>query len=126
MLHLIDEAIMSTMAEQTSYRGPERRRHRVLVTRNSEYHCRDGVCVAVRDRRTNQFLTHHAAVGRHISGGLRFNQNGGIESATMGSDPRLGDQICFAADEEERTLITSPLSAIERPPKDIVATYDTH
>ncbi len=117
---------MSTSAEPTSYRGPERRHHRVLVTRNSEYHCRDGVCVAVRDRRTNQFVARHSAIGKRISGGLRFNQSGGIESATMGTDPKLGDQVCFAADgNEDRTVITSPLSAIERPPKDVVQTY-TH
>lgn len=117
---------MSTMAEHSSYRGPERRRHRVLVTLNSEYHCRDGVCVAVRNRRTGRFQAQHPALGRHVSGALRFNQNGGIESATSGDDLEPGEQVCFAGDrDEERTLITSPLSAIERPPKDIVATY-TH
>ncbi|MFO0673294.1 MAG: hypothetical protein U0235_27385 [Polyangiaceae bacterium] len=32
--------------------GPDRRRHRVYVTKNTEYHFRDGFCVAVRgDRR---------------------------------------------------------------------------
>ncbi len=117
---------MSTTGEQSSYRGPERRRHRVLVTLNSEYHCRDGVCVAVRDRRTRRFLEQHAALGKHITGGVRFNRNGGIESATMGADPKLGEQVYFAADDDrEHALITSPLSAIERPPKDVVETY-TH
>jgi hypothetical protein len=117
---------MSSTAEHTSYRGPERRHHRVLVTRNSEYHCRDGVCVAVRDLRTRHFVAEHPALGKHISGGLRFNESGGIESATAGPDPRPGDQVFFTAEGEgERTVITSPLSAIERPPKDIVKTY-TH
>ena len=114
---------MSTTAEPTSYRGPERRHHRVLVTLNSEYHCRDCVCVAVRDRRTLQFVAEHPALGKHISGALRLNPNGGIESATIGTDPNPGEQICFAADDEERTVITSPLSAVERPPRDIVETY---
>ncbi len=39
-----------------SYEGPDRRVHRVIVTRNTEYHFRDGFCVAVRDRRTGDFL----------------------------------------------------------------------
>ena len=114
---------MSNMAEHTSYRGPERRIHRVLVTLNSEYHCRDGVCVAVRDRRTGRFVAQHLALGKHISGGLRFNQKGGIESATTGY-PKPGEQVCFEGNgKEERTVITSRLSAVERPPKDIVRTY---
>ena len=115
---------MSIIAEQTKYRGPERRRHRVLVTRNTEYHCRDGVCVAVRDRRTRQFVEPHAALGKHVSGGLRFNQNGGIESASASTELQPGEQICFSGDKsDDRSVITSPLSAIERPPKDVVSTY---
>ena len=115
---------MSGTAEQSTYRGPERRRHRVLVTANSEYHCRDDICVAVRDRRTDRFVGDHPALGKHISGGLRFNENGGIASATIGTAPKPGEQVLFAAeDDEDRTVITSPLSAIERPPKDVVASY---
>ncbi len=113
---------MSTTAEHTSYRGAERRHHRVLVTLNSEYHCRDCVCVAVRDRRTLQFVAEHPALGKHISGAIRVNANGGIESATTGTDPKPGEQVLFEADDEQ-TVITSQLSAIERPPRDVVETY---
>jgi hypothetical protein len=121
---ILHEAIMSNIAQHTSYRGPERRHHRVLVTLNSEYHCRDGICVAVRDRRTGEFVAEHLALGKHISGGLRFNKQGGIDSATSGTDPKPGEQVLFdAGGKGERTVITSPLSAIERPPKDIVNTY---
>jgi len=115
---------MSTTAEHTNYHGPERRRHRVFVTRNTEYHCRDGVCVAVRDRRTRRFVEAHAALGKHVSGGLRFNQNGGIESASSGTDLHPGEQVCFAGDtDKDRSVITSPLDAIERPEKEIVKGY---
>lgn len=110
-------------AQQTSYRGPERRRHRVLVTLNSEYHCRDGICVAVKNRRTDQFVPEHPALGKHISGGLRFNDKGGIDAATAGLDLHPGEQVLFSDDGEERTVITSPLSAIVRPSKDIVDGY---
>ncbi len=41
---------------KNDYAGPDRRRHRVYVTKNTEYHFRDGFCVAVRDRRTGDFL----------------------------------------------------------------------
>ena len=54
------------------YRGPERRRHRIFVTRNTEYHFRDDVCVAVRDRRTGSFLQGHLALCRPLHGGIRF------------------------------------------------------
>jgi hypothetical protein len=112
---------MSNIAEHISYHGPERRHHRVLVTRNSEYHCRDGVCVAVRDRHTGAFDAQHPALGKGVSGGLRMNREGGIASATSGADPKPGEQICFGNDEH--TLITSELSKVVRPPKNVVTTY---
>ena len=115
---------MSNLAEHTSYRGPERRHHRVLVTLNSEYHCRDGVCVAVRDRRTGHFVARHPALGKHVTGGLRLNKKGGIDSAVIGGDPQPGDQVCFETrGDDEGSVITSPLSAIERPGKDVVRSY---
>ena len=57
---------------------PERRRHRVYVTRNTEYHFRDGFCVAVRDRRSGDFLPGHLAIRRRLHGGLKFFHNGAI------------------------------------------------
>jgi hypothetical protein len=105
--------------EQADYRGPERRRHRVYVTRNTEYHFRDGFCVAVRDRRTGEFLHGHLALRRRVHGGLRFSREGGI--APNAGDPRPGESLYFAS--EGRDLVTSPLETVERPPRDIVAAY---
>ena len=48
----------------------ERRRHKVFVTRNTEYHFRDRLCVAVRDRRTGDFLPGHLALKRELAGGV--------------------------------------------------------
>jgi len=31
------------------FAGRDRRRHRIYVTKNTEYHFRDGFCIAVRD-----------------------------------------------------------------------------
>ena len=99
--------------------GPERRRHRMYITRNTEYHFRDGLCVAVRDRRTGNFLHGHLALRRRIHGGLKFYLNGAI--VPNPGEPRPGEAIYFAY--EGRDLVTSPLETIERPAKAIVEGY---
>ena len=104
---------------KASYGGPERRRHRILVTRNTEYHFRDGFCVAVRDRRTGEFLQGHLALSRRAEGGLKFFEEGGI--APNPGDPRPGEAIYFGSHGPE--LVTSPLERVERPSKEIVGAY---
>jgi len=98
---------------------PERRRHRVYVTHNTEYHIRDRRCVAVRDRRTGEFLQGHLAIDRSIAGGLKFFMNGGI-APNLG-EPRPGESLYFAS--EGRDLVTSPLESVERPPREVVLEY---
>jgi hypothetical protein len=115
-----DQANVARTLEPTpKYRGPERRRHRVYVTRNTEYHFRDGFCVAVRDRRTGEFLHGHLALHRRVHGGIRFCEGGGI--AANPDEPRPGESLYFAS--EGRDLVTSPLEAIERPSKELVGAY---
>lgn len=101
------------------FTGPERRRHRVYVTRNTEYHFRDGFCVAVRDRRTGTFLQSHLALRRRIHGGLRFFLNGAI--IPNPGEPRTGEALYF--ESAGRDLVTSPLESVERPPKAVVLAY---
>lgn len=108
-----------TLEQPRDYKGPERRRHRVYVTRNTEYHFRDGFCVAVRDRRTGEFLHGHLALHRRVQGGIRFFHSGGL-SANAG-DPRPGESLYFAS--EGRDLVTSPLESVERPSKELVGAY---
>lgn len=113
---------MGEAAEKTSPeapRVPERRRHRVYVTRNTEYHFRDGFCVAVRDRRSGDFLQGHLAVQRRLHGGLRFFSNGAI--VPNSGEPLPGEALYFAA--EGRDLVTSPVESVERPSKAMVAAY---
>lgn len=100
-------------------RSPERRRHRVYVTRNTEYHFRDGFCVAVRDRRSGDFLQGHLAVRRRLHGGLKFFGNGAI--IPNDGDPQPGEALYFAADG--RDLVTSIVERIDRPAKALVAAY---
>jgi len=102
-----------------SYGGPERRRHRIYVTRNTEYHFRDGFCVAVRDRRTGEFLQGHLALSRRVEGGLKFFEEGGI-APNLG-DPRPGESIYFGSNGPE--LVTSALESVERPSKEVVGAY---
>jgi hypothetical protein len=115
---------------RTNYSGPERRRHRVFVTRNTEYHFRDGFCVAVRDRRTGQFLQGHLALHRRLQGGLRFFDNGGIHPNA--GEPKPGESLYFASEERDprdrdayriRDLVTSPLESVRRPHRELVDGY---
>jgi hypothetical protein len=103
----------------SDYRGIERRRHRVYLTRNTEYHVRDGFCVAVRDRRSGNFMHGHLALSRRVHGGLKFFESGGI-LANPG-DPRPGESLYFASDG--RDLVTSALESVERPSKELVHAY---
>ncbi len=112
-------AFAASEPSRTGYRGPDRRRHRVFVTRNTEYHFRDDVCIAVRDRRTGDFLQGHLALRRSIHGGIRFFANGAI--APNPGEPRPGESLYFSNDE--RDLVTSPLERVERPSKDQTRAY---
>jgi hypothetical protein len=103
------------------FSGPDRRRHRVYVTKNTEYHFRDGFCVAVRDRRTGDFLQGHLALRRRIHGGLKFYLNGAI--VPNPGEPKVGEALYFATDG--RDLVTSPLEGVERPSKELVQAYVT-
>ena len=105
--------------QERDYRGPDRRRHRVYVTRNTEYHVRDGFCVAVRDRLSGNFMHGHLALSRRIHGGLRFFESGGI--AANAGEPRPGESLYFASDG--RDLVTSALETVERPSKELVGAY---
>lgn len=107
---------------QTNYGGRERRRHRVYLTRNTEYHFRDGFCVAVRDRRTGDFLLGHLALQRRVEGGIKFFGDGGI--APNAGEPREGESLFFSSDG--RDLVTSPLEAVARPAKEVVEAYPKH
>jgi len=102
-----------------SYRGPERRLHRLYVTRNTEYHFRGDRCVAVRDLRTGRWLDAHLAIDRTLSGGVRFHANG--VAVPSCASPQVGEALYF--DDDGRELITSILASIERPSKQTVDGY---
>lgn len=102
-----------------AYKGPERRRRRTYVTRNTEYHFHDSLCVAVRDRRTGRWLSAHLAVNRRLSGGVRLFPNG--SAIPVEGEPAVGEAMYFG--DEGRELITSMLCSIERPNPETVGSY---
>jgi hypothetical protein len=110
---------------QASYSGPERRTRRVYVTKNHEYHTKDGVCVAVRDTRTGEFLGRHSALGKKVTGAVVLSESG-IESISPPEAATLGQRIHFAVDvDDRRDVLTSSVTAIERPPREVVAKYSS-
>ena len=102
-----------------AYKGPDRRIHKVFVTRNSEYHVRQQTCIGVRDRETGQWLRTHFAVERPVVGAIKFFESGAI-NATPGL-PNVGESMYF--EDLGRDLVTSSVVAVERPQPEIVAQY---
>jgi hypothetical protein len=106
------------------YDGRERRRHKVYVTRNTEYHVRDGVCVAVRDRKSRIFRMAHIALNLRLEGGVRIYANGAM--IPNREVPEAGDAIFFnhvGPDGDTKQIVTSRLERVDRPPKTDVALY---
>jgi hypothetical protein len=103
-----------------SYEGPDRRRHRVYVTRNTEYHLRDDVCVAVRDRETRRFKPGHIALRLRLQGAVTLDPARGCAPSL--EEPRPGDAIFFNV-RDDRQIVTSRIEAIDRPTKVDVAAY---
>jgi hypothetical protein len=104
--------------ETLDYEGRERRKHRMFVTRNTEYHFREHTCIAVRDRRSGKWLPAHLALNRSLSGAIRFSNGTSLPALC---DPGVGDALYFGDDGQE--LVTSLLCAIDRPEKEVVSAY---
>ena len=106
-----------------NYQGTERRRHRVYVTRNTEYHFRDGICVAVRDRRSSSFRNAHLAHGLKLEGCIKIKPTGQEPSD---AEPSIGDALLFLQPLSEgrpRQITTSRVERIDRPSKQDVRGY---
>jgi hypothetical protein len=99
-----------------SFQGPERRRHKLYVTKNTEYHVRDGIVVAVRERGQEDWDVKHSAVGLAICGRIESGTYAPIEG-----DPTPGDRLYLAAGDDD--VVTSTVIAVERPAREAVASY---
>jgi hypothetical protein len=102
-----------------AYNGPDRRIHRVFVTRNTEYHVRKDTCVGVRDRETGEWLSRHFALNLPVAGAIRFFESGAM-TANQGL-PQVGESIYFEASGHD--LVTSSVVSVERPRPDLVSVY---
>lgn len=102
-----------------AYSGPERRIHRVFVTRNTEYHVRKDTCVAVRDRESGAWLTQHFALTLPVAGAIRFFDSGAL-SANPGL-PQIGESMYF--EDAGHDLVTSAVVSVERPKPEQVTEY---
>ena len=98
----------------------ERRKHRVCITGNTEYHLHDNVCVAVKDLATGQFVEEHAAIGKELVGGINM-----AAEVVAPNDPHAvepGDCLCFQSGKRS-PLLTSRMVGSRRPSKDTVLKY---
>jgi hypothetical protein len=102
-----------------NYDGPERRRRKVYLTRNTEYHFLDEVCVAVRHKDSGQWRMAHVALQRRLSGCVHFTSDGEVHPKA--DPPVVGDALFFATDGAD--VITSALTAIGRPLPQTIESY---
>jgi hypothetical protein len=98
------------------YEGKERRIHRVVVTKNTEYHLRRRRCVRVRDRNTGRWLDSHVAKNKHLVGAIAFKNK--EAKVNFGPAPEPGESVYFILPWGH--LITSPVLELFRPPRDLV------
>ncbi len=100
-----------------SYSGPNRRRHRLFVTQNTEYHVRDRICVGVRDLWSGRWRTEHPAVGRKLFGAVKPSEFG-LEPQ---SEPSVDAMLWF--ENGENDILTSRLTVVTRPQKRCLRHY---
>ena len=101
------------------YSGPERRKHKVFVTRQSEYHLKDNQVLVVRHRRTGIWLRSHEAVKGSLCGSIRFSAEALVPNTGR---PREGESLCFQ-NGRDLEIITSPLLAVRRATKEEAELY---
>jgi hypothetical protein len=93
--------------------NPERRRHIVYVTRNTEYHCRGRECVGVRDRGSGRWVREHPA--------LRASMLGAVHRGEVQPRPEKGLRLLFTG--VEQLVMTSKLLCAGRPEREDVFAY---
>lgn len=98
------------------YTGEDRRHHKVYITKNTEYHIRSGMVVAVRPRGSKQWLRRHKALSMKLEGHLEV----GTIIPHPGA-PRPGQRLFLAVEDDD--VVTSPVVAVVRPPRNTVLEY---
>jgi hypothetical protein len=103
--------IQFAISRQAVSMSKERRRHRMFVTRHSEYHLHDDQCVGVRDRDSGLWLLDHVA--------LRLRA---LRLPAMGNDEDwVGSRIQFWGSRMD--VVTSPVVIVARPRRTCLDSY---
>lgn len=105
------------MNQPVEYLGKERRRHHLYVTKNTEYHLRDRLCVGVRDLWSGHWRTDHPAVGKRLFGAVRQTEKG-LEPLAR---PAVDSLLWF--ENGDNDILTSKLTLITRPSKRCLPKY---
>lgn len=105
------------MKMSTRYTGPERRIHKIYVTRNTEYHLRRDVCVAVKSLNPGDGrVAGQLAVNMRLGG--RMKQGRMLPVPGL---PKIGFGMYFARGGYD--VFTGRVVEIRRPSKSVVAEY---
>jgi hypothetical protein len=108
---------MSPRGPASDPAGVDRRKNKLFVTRNSEYFTHDGVCLRVRDRRRDQWLERHEAIGHRLTGALHVPRS--PDDSPVSFVPAPGDALVF--EDGPHKVLTSALERVSRPPREVVA-----
>jgi len=97
----------------------DRRRHKMFVTRNSEYHMRDDICVGVRNTREDRWMDRSRLLSARLMGAV---DSFSTLSSSACTEPAVGKFLLFVCENGE-LIVTTRLEVIDRPPMDAVQYY---
>lgn len=92
----------------------ERRKHKLVLTKNREYHFRDDECVGVRDRRSRRWVARHLALRAKLVGYLDRHRRVWKSPVRNGRLQLISPKGC---------VLTSPMLEISRPEKQDIWSY---
>src|SRR5258708_39893227 len=107
---------MAAGAATEGFAGLERGRNKLFVTRNSECFTHDGVWLRVRDRRRNEWIDGHQAIGHRLTAALHIPQS--ADESPVHAVPEPGDTLIFESGPHK--VLTSALERVSRPPRELV------
>jgi len=91
----------------------EKRKHRMYVTRNTEYHMKNNVCVGIRNRKTGDWLMHARALGARLIGTIASSMQR-HNKFTIFLLPEVGNNLILLSPTGV-DLVTTKIRAVHRP-----------
>jgi len=99
----------------------EKRKHRMFVTRNTEYHLKNETCVAVRNRSTGDWLMHARALGARLIGTISSHDKKNAKPVIY-LLPEVGDNLILMS-STGLDIVTTKVRGIHRPPVQALKYY---